>query len=155
MVPSVFFTKTAFETKGDLDFLIILADNTCSMCYLTSSIIDGGILRYLCLNGDSSDRLIWCFTSVKWPISVSPLETMPFYSLSSFHTFSFCWFVSDESPNSIFFKCSDLKYFCISIAKELPNSTGCISHRIDLGWTGIILVVTFEICMFTSLVWIE
>lgn len=47
-----------FEVKGDLDFFIILVDNSCLMCDFILFIIDGGILWYFCLNGDLFDKLI-------------------------------------------------------------------------------------------------
>jgi hypothetical protein len=52
------------------------ADDKECRWFFTSSYIDGGMRRYLCLNGCSSCRSILCFKSVVCPTSVSALENI-------------------------------------------------------------------------------
>ena len=87
---SLFLSRTTLEHQ-DLWYLR-MTDWSSRFCkwVLSSSYMDGGILRCLCLNGTSSFSTMWCLIWFVKPISLSLREKILGYCLIKFWSCSNC-----------------------------------------------------------------
>lgn len=130
--PFFFITSTTLLAYGEWDFLIIPGCKSCSICSLTSLIMEGGIHLYFCLKGWSV-KWISCFILLLWPMSSSFFKIYLCASLKNVEVSLSDFMLNVQLSLLLLFTCS---FWILS---------GWISQSMAFGATGTVLVVTLGI----------